>query len=194
MREHGVHQLFFRGFEVHGNHVTLNQFGHLGTDHVRTEQLAGLLVEDHLDQSLVFAERDRLAIADKRETPDADLTPALFGPRFREPDRGNLRIAIGAARNEILVGGMRMQALDGLDANHAFMLGLVRQHRWPRDVADGVDAGYIGLAVTIDHDAAAVGLGAEFFKPEIFDVADHADGGNHPLEFDRLRLLAVVDG
>ena len=89
---------------------------------------------------------------------------------------------------------MRMQALDRLDADHAFMLGLVRQHRRARDVADGVDAGHVGLAVAVDHDAAAVGLDAEFFEPEVLDVADHADRRDHPLELDRLRLLAVVDG
>jgi hypothetical protein len=83
---------------------------------------------------------------------------------------------------------MRMQALDGLDADHAFMLGLVRQHRRTRDVADGVDAGHVGLAVAVDHDAAAVGLDAELFQPRIFDVADHADRRDHPLELDRLRL------
>jgi hypothetical protein len=29
---------------------------------------------------------------------------------------------------------------------------------------------------------------------QTFDVSDHADGRDHPLELDRLRLLAVVDG
>ena len=88
-----------------------------------------------------------------------------------------------------------MQALDGLDADHAFMLGLVREHRRARDVADRVDAGHVGLAVAVDHDAAALGFDAELFQAEIFDIADDADGGNHPVELDRLRLaLAVIDG
>ncbi len=87
-----------------------------------------------------------------------------------------------------------MQALDRLDADHALMLGLVRQHRRACDVADGVDAGNVGLAVAVDHDAAAVGLDAELLQPKALDVADHADRRDHPLELDRLRLLAVVDG
>jgi len=90
---------------------------------------------------------------------------------------------------------MRMHALDGLDADHALMFGLVRQHRRPGDVADRVDARHIGLAEAVDDDDAAVGFDAELFKPEIFDIADHADGGNHPVDLDRLRLaLAVIDG
>ena len=97
-------------------------------------------------------------------------------------------MAIGAAGNEVLVHGVRVQPLDGLDADHAFMLGLVRQHRRTCDVADGVDAGHVGLAVAVDHDAAAIGLDAEFLQAEVLDVADHADRRDHPLELDGLRL------
>ena len=68
-----------------------------------------------------------------------------------------------------------MQALDGLDAHHALVLGLVRQHRWSRDIADGVDARNIGFAQAVDHDNAAVDLDPEFLKPEVFGVADHAE-------------------
>ena len=75
------------------------------------------------------------------------------------------------------------------------MLGLVRQHRRAGDIADGVDARHIGLAVAIDHDGAAIGFHAELFEPEIFDIADHADGRDHAIDGDRLRAaLAVVDG
>src|SRR4029453_14821398 len=109
-------------------------------------------------------------------------------------DGGDLRVAIGAAGNEVLVHGMRMQALDGLDADHALMLGLVRQHRGTCDIADGVDAGNVGLAVTVDHDAATVGFDAELFETKALNIADHPDRGNPPLEFHRLRLLAIVDG
>src|ERR1700722_3373748 len=195
MREDGVHQLFFRGFEVHGNHIALDEFGHFGADHVRAKQLAGLLVEDHFYQALILAKRDRLAVADERETADADLAAAFFRPRLREADGSNLRRAIGAARNHVLVHRVRVQALDGFDADDALMLGLVRQHRRPRDVADGVNAGYVGLAIAVDHDAAAIGLDAELFHPEVFNIADHADGRNHPVDLDGLWLaLAVVDG
>ena len=88
-----------------------------------------------------------------------------------------------------------MQALDRLDADHALMLGLVRQHRRPGDVADGVDAGHVGLAVAVDHDAAALGLDAELFQAEALDVADDADRRDHPLDIrSSAACLAVVDG
>ena len=87
-----------------------------------------------------------------------------------------------------------MQALDGLDADDAFVLGLVRQHRRAGDVANGIDAGHIGLVETVDHDAAAFGFHAEFFQAEVFDIADDADGGDHALGGDRLRLAILLDG
>ena len=76
MREDRVHQFFLCGFEVHRHHKTLDQFGHFGADHVGAEQLAGLLVEDHLYHALVLALRDRLAVADERKPPDANARPA----------------------------------------------------------------------------------------------------------------------
>src|SRR2546429_1195452 len=74
------------------------------------------------------------------------------------------------------------------------MLGLVREQWRSRDVADGIDAGHIGLAVAVDHDDSAIGFNTNFFQAQILDIADYADRRNHALEFYRLRLLAVVDG
>ena len=129
----------------------------------------------------------------KAADPDVELL--VLCRLLGEADRSDLREAIGAAGDEQLVHRMRMQALDRLDADHAFMLGLVREHRRPRDVADGVDAGHIGPAHAVDHDGAAIGLHAELFETEILDIADDADRRNHPVDGHRLRAaLAVVDG
>ena len=88
-----------------------------------------------------------------------------------------------------------MQALDRLDADDAFVLGLVRQQRRAGDVADGVDARHVGLAEAVDDDRAALGFHAEFFQAEIFDIADDADRGDDAIDGQRLRAaLAVVDG
>ena len=108
MRENGVHQLFFSGFEIHGNYVALDQFGDFGTDHVRTEQLAGLVVKNHLDQSLILSKSDRLAITGKREPADPNLMTGFLCLRLRQTDLCNLRIAVGATGDEIFIYGMRM--------------------------------------------------------------------------------------
>ena len=80
---------------------------------------------------------------------------------------------------------MGVEALDRLDADHAFMLGLVGQHRRARHVADGIDARHVGVAIAIDDDAALVGFDAEGFKAEVFDVADHTRGGDDAVHGDR---------
>ena len=181
-----MHQLFFGGLEVHRHHVALDELGDFGADHVGAEQLAGLLVEDHLDQALVLAERDRLAVADEGEAADADLDLLLLGRLLGQADRRDLRRAIGAAGNEPLVDRMRIEPLDRLDADDAFVLGLVREQRRAGDVADGIDAGHVGLADAVDDDCAALGLHAERFQAEILDIADDADRGDDAVDGERL--------
>src|SRR5206468_706291 len=126
----------------------------------------GLLVEYDLDEPLGLTERDRLAVADEREAPDPDLVSGLLGGGLREADRGDLRAAIGAAGDQPLVHRMRMEALDRFDADDALVLGLVREHRRARDVADRIDARHVGAAEIVDHDGAAIGLDPELFEPE----------------------------
>ena len=54
--------------------------------------------------------------------------------------------------------------------------------------------GTLVLLNAIDHDAAALGLHAEFFQPEVFDIAGDADGRDDALDGDGLRLAALLDG
>src|SRR5262245_8762637 len=90
MREDGVDQVFLGGFELHGNDEALNQFGHLGTDHMGAEELAALGIENRLDQALILAERDGLAVADKGEAADFDGAPLLLGGLFGQSVAGGL--------------------------------------------------------------------------------------------------------
>ena len=133
-----------------------------------------------------------LPLAGELEAADADVVPGFLGLGFGEADRGDLRMAIGAAGDHQLVHRMDVRhAGDLLDADDALMLGLVRQHRRAGDIADGIDARHIGAAIAVDDDAAAVGLDAERFEAEIFDIALHADGGDQPVGGD-LSSLAVL--
>jgi hypothetical protein len=68
------------------------------------------------------------------------------------------------------------------------MLGLVRQHRRAGDIADRIDAGNIGAAVAVGLDCAALDLHAECLEAKVLDIADHADGRDHPLDGEGLRL------
>ena len=63
MWEDRVHQFLLRRLEIHGDDETLDQLGDLGADHVCTQELAGLGIEDGLDQAFRLAQRNRLAVA-----------------------------------------------------------------------------------------------------------------------------------
>src|SRR5690606_19458087 len=104
---------------------------------------------------------------------------------------GDLRAAIGAARNLQLVHGVRLLSGDGLDADDALMLGLVRQHRRAGAIADGIDARDIGAAITLDDTGAIPDLHAELLEAELLDIADHANRRDHAFRLDLL-LLAVL--
>ncbi len=67
--------------------------------------------------------------------------PAALARASVRPDGGDLRAAVGAAGHAQLVQRMRVEPLDGLDADDALVLGLVGEHGRTGDVADGVDAG-----------------------------------------------------
>jgi hypothetical protein len=58
------------GFERARDRVALDQLRHFGADHMRTEKLSGIGVENRFDESLRFTERNRLAVADIRKTPN----------------------------------------------------------------------------------------------------------------------------
>src|SRR5204862_2753642 len=111
----------------------------LGTDHVGTKEFAGLAVENRLDHAFRLAERDRLAVADKREMPDFDLVPGLLGSLLGKPDAGDLRTAIGAGRDVANIERVHIvDPGDPLDADHPFMARLVRQPRRADEIANAI--------------------------------------------------------
>src|SRR5579862_1548953 len=93
MREDRPHQLCLGGLQRLSDGVALDQLGDLGADHVRAEELASLAVEHGLDHALGLAERDCLAVADERKTPDFNLVALIAGRLLGEADAGDLRAA-----------------------------------------------------------------------------------------------------
>ena len=192
MREDRVHQLFLGRLAIHGDDIALDQLGHFRADHMGAKQLAGLGVEDGLHEAVGLAQRNRLAIAHEGEAAHLERIACLLGLGLGEAHARHLRMAIGAAGDHGLFHGMGVQALDGLHADHALMLGLVGQHGRARHIADGVDAGHIGAAMAVGDNGAAIQLHADLFKAEILGVADHAHGGDHALGLEALLHALVV--
>src|SRR5690348_11050355 len=109
MREYRGDQLGLGGLQRLGDRITLDQLGNFRADHVSAQQLAGLGVEDRLDETLGLTQGNRLAVADERKLADLDLQPLGLGRRLGQADARHLRLAVGAARD--VLGLHRMHAL-----------------------------------------------------------------------------------
>src|SRR6476660_1868674 len=159
-----------------------------------TEQLSGFLVEDDLYQALVLAKSNRLAVTHEGKSADPNVELLFLGRLLCKPNGGDLRRAISAARDHQFIHRVRIEALDRLDADDAFMFGLVRQHRRSRNITDGIDSGNICLVELIDDDNAAISLYTEFFQAKIFDIANDPNRRNGALYGDRLQLPGLFNG
>ena len=73
MRKNGFHQFLLRGLQRNGDSESLNQFGHALPDHMRTQERAGVPVENGFNQPLVRVARDGLTVGVKRETTNANI-------------------------------------------------------------------------------------------------------------------------
>src|SRR5579872_6513951 len=111
-------------------------------------------VEDGLHHSLIVAEGDRLAIAGEREAPNANIEPCQAGPPLCQSNARNSRPAIRAGRNARLFNRIWVQPFDGFNANDTLVFSLVGKHGRTRDVANSVDARYIGAPEAIHRDAS----------------------------------------
>ena len=139
MREDRVHQFFLGRFQIHGDDKALNEFGNFGADHVSAQKLAGLPVEDRLDETLILAERDRFSVGAELEAADTNVPALGFGLLFSEADRRDLRVAIGAAGDFRLVERMDAAKIGDLfHADDTLVFRLVGKHGRTGNVADGV--------------------------------------------------------
>jgi hypothetical protein len=185
MREDGVHQVFLGGLQVHGHDIALDQFGDFRADHVRAEKLAGLLASKTV---LIMPSGSPSAMAlplpmkGKRPTLTscpASLALASVRPTTRPADGNRCSRGSSSCPSD----GHRL-AGDLLDADHALMLGLVRQHGRPGDIADGVDALDDCVAIVDRPTMPRSVFTPSASRPRFFDVADDADGGNQLFGFD----------
>lgn len=93
-----MHQFFFSGFKIYCNHKALNKLGDFSANHVRTEKLTGLLVENGFNQPLIFTKCNGLTIGSKLIAANANIKALLFGFGFSQTNGCNLRVTIGATR------------------------------------------------------------------------------------------------
>lgn len=82
-------------------------------------------------------------------------------------------------------------ARDDLRNGHAFILGLVREHRARDDVADGINALEAGGEMRIDlHTTTGIERDAGFLQTQAIGVRHAADADEHDVGFDGLGRTA----
>ena len=67
------------------------------------------------------------------------------------------------------------------------------QGRAGYDVADGINARYVGAVLFIDEDFVALGLDTQLFQADAFDVGFDADGREDDVGNQRLCALLAFD-
>ena len=115
--------------------------------------------------------------------------PSAFSSSSVLPTRGDFGTGVDDAGNDVVVHVAVLARQDFGDRD-AFVLGLVGEHRPGDDVADGVDARHVGGEMVVDDDTAALSRDAGLFEPEPVRIGLAADGDEHDVGLESLRLAA----
>src|SRR5262249_17552356 len=119
---------------------------------------------DYPYEAVRLADGDGTAERCERETALLDLIAGVDGLLLRETGAGYLRVGEDCPRDGLPLGDGR-HPRDRLRSHDAFLLSLVRQHRHPPHVADGVDARHAGAHRLVSLDEP---LGVEFDPDRLY--------------------------
>ena len=156
MRVRGQLQLLDRGLEQPTDDELADELTGVWTHEVRTEELPVAGVPDHLHEPFRLAHPPRPPVGAPREAPDRDLEPLAVSCFLGEPDRRDLGVAVGHARNVRVVDGHFAVLRDCADGRSRLRPCLVRQERRLRDVADRVDPGNVRAHPCVGRHKAAI--------------------------------------
>ena len=151
----GAGEVFCRGAKLHRDADLVDQITGGGADDMRAQDTVCRLVGEDFYKSIAREIRLGTAVAHKAELADLIVTARVFQLFFGRADIGNLGVGVNHARDHIVV---HMRFLPGktLGAGHAFVLGLMGQHRAVNRIADGIDAVDVGLVVAVRLDLSAL--------------------------------------
>ena len=126
-----------------------DHLGGIGSDDVGAEDFPVLLTDEELHKSLALADGLGLATCHEREFTDLEFEAFFLRGAFGEADAGDLRLAIGTAREDGNFFWLRASE-HSFDALDGFVAGDMREPRWPNDIAGTVDAFDAGLVAVVD--------------------------------------------
>ena len=136
-----ANQLFDGALEPQRQRGFGDQLRRARTDHVDAEDLVVLLLGDDLDEPFRLAGDARAAEHAELEAAGPDVVAALLRFRLGQADAADLRIAVRAGRDVVVVDRAELLTRDPLGERDPFRGRQVRELRVPRllerdDVAD----------------------------------------------------------
>src|SRR5690606_25814919 len=177
----------------HGEGRLADQIAGGGPDDVDPHDPPGARVGDDLHEAVRLRDAHGAPERGEREAPRLDGEAFLLRLLLRETDRGDLRVGEDDAghRDPVLGGAL---AGDHLRRHLALLRGLVSEHGRAAHVADGVDPLDVRLAQIVrHHEPALVDLHAELFEADVTGARLHADGHEHLIALQAVRLAVLDD-
>ncbi|KUP94357.1 hypothetical protein TRIHO_06760 [Tritonibacter horizontis] len=194
MRVAGQGDVLGGGAEFHRHADLVDQIAGAGADDGCAQHPVGLGIGDQLDETtLGLMHRLGAGVAHEVELADLDLAALGLQRVFGLADGGHLGRGVDDARNDAVVH-VAMFARDHLGDGHAFVFGLMGQHRPLDDVADGVDALDVGGPVAVGGDLAAFGhLDPQRIKAEALRIGFAPGGNQHHIGVEGFFVAALLE-
>src|SRR5699024_1516227 len=131
----------------------------------------------------------------RRSSDLFDIVAFLFSLLFGKSDGGHLWLAIGTARNVVVVQGQGIFTGQFFYTNSGLMRSFVGQPRSAGHIADGINSFHAGLAgFLINFDGPFFVLNTDLIQTYIFHIARNAHGRKHHIGFDHFLIVTAFDG
>ena len=152
----GQGQIFGRGPEFHRHANLVDQIAGCRADDVRPKDTIRVRICQNFDKAVACEIRLGPAVAHKAELANLIGCASFFQGLFGDADIGDLGVGVDHTGDNTVVH-VPMFARNRVGHGHAFVFGLVGQHRTFDHVTNGVDAGDVSLPVGVDGDLTAFG-------------------------------------
>ncbi|EGE56106.1 hypothetical protein RHECNPAF_750070 [Rhizobium etli CNPAF512] len=192
MRVAAAAEIFRRTAELHQHGSLVDHLAGAETDDMAAEHAVGVLVGEDLDETVGRQHRAGAPVRRERELADLIGDTRRLQLFLGLADRSDLGLRVDDARNDIVID-VAMLAGEDFGQRHTLVFRLVRQHRTLDHIADRIDAGDIGLEVTVDLDTAAiVECNTRFFEAEPRRIGLAAGGDQHDFGIEH-HLVSALD-
>mmetsp|Transcript_23619 Transcript_23619/g.41871 ORF Transcript_23619/g.41871 Transcript_23619/m.41871 type:complete len:299 (+) Transcript_23619:2259-3155(+) len=188
----GQGQILGRGTELHRHANLVDQVARRRTDDVRPENTVGLRVSENFHKPVAGEIGLGAPIAHKAEFADFVFAALLFQGFFGLAHVADLRMGVDHTGDHVIVH-VAMMACDLVGGGHAFVLGLVREHRPFDYIANRVDTRDVRLPMGIHLDLTALRhLDPKRLKPQPVHVRFAPCGHQHHVRIDHVFALILA--